>query len=157
MRNLMMGMMMLVGFVGSAYANDAVVEQPPQASGDLQQCEADCDALYVPGGATHGACIEECNVFLNDGTRASTEQPTMLAEGGCYVNDQGEEVCYGEDGSVLGSAATKADTMLAGLSDCKFDCDEYEDGSQSCYDTCDKFFPQASIDAGQPTMLAGSQ
>ncbi|WP_156013202.1 hypothetical protein [Thioalkalivibrio sp. HK1] len=145
---------------------------PPQASGDLQQCEADCDALYVPGGATHGSCMEECHVFVDDGTRASTEQPTMIAgytcdavyccsDTGCWPNKahlEVEEMDEGisEDGSVLGSAATKADTMLAGLSDCKFDCDEYHDGSQSCYDTCDKFFPQASIDAGQPTTMIAS-
>ncbi|WP_156013239.1 hypothetical protein [Thioalkalivibrio sp. HK1] len=120
---------------------------------------------------------QECYIDCMEdvGQQSSAEQSTMPAmiagytcdavyccsDTGCWPNKAHLEVeemdeGIGEDGSALGSAATKADTMLAGLSDCKFDCDEYEDGSQSCYDRCDKFYPQASIDAGQPTTMIAS-
>ncbi|WP_156013180.1 hypothetical protein [Thioalkalivibrio sp. HK1] len=55
------------------------------------------------------------------------------------------------------SVEQESPMMTAGsqLSQCKWQCDEYEDGSQSCYDTCEKFHGgQASIDTEQPTMLA---
>ncbi|WP_156013104.1 hypothetical protein [Thioalkalivibrio sp. HK1] len=56
------------------------------------------------------------------------------------------------------SASAEQPTMLAGsqLNQCKWQCDEYQDGSQACYETCEKHHGgQASIE--QPTMFADTE
>ncbi|MBF2759570.1 MAG: hypothetical protein ISN28_04795 [Ectothiorhodospiraceae bacterium AqS1] len=65
-------------------------------------CTRDCDNDPLNGDnpILHQECLDECK----ENNRASADGKIMLAEGGCYTNDQGEEVCYGEDGTVVGSA-----------------------------------------------------
>ncbi|MBF2761454.1 MAG: hypothetical protein ISN28_14550 [Ectothiorhodospiraceae bacterium AqS1] len=83
----------------------------------LLSCTEECYEVHGPDGYYYDSCIANCH---EESKKASVDslnatQPTvMIAEGGCVVNDQGEEVCHGEDGSVIGSAqGTNATTRFA--------------------------------------------
>ncbi len=100
-------------------------------------------------------CIErqhkppKCQKLSN---QASATPPTMLADGGCYQNDDGSYTCYGEDGSVIQAGSEPATMMASGE---VIHCD-----AGLCY-TCDSSGSCRDIDSGsasaeQRTMMAAS-
>ncbi|MBF2758884.1 MAG: hypothetical protein ISN28_01235 [Ectothiorhodospiraceae bacterium AqS1] len=74
-----------------------------------EQCDIQCS-----GDGIDESDYNECMTNCSENNQSSAPPTIMVAEGGCFVNDQGEETCYGEDGSVIGSAqGTNATTRFA--------------------------------------------
>ncbi len=99
---------------------------------------------------TDGNRMGEPDCYLTTTAGAPIEAPTMLAEGGCYENDDGSVTCYGEDGSVIQANAEQR-TMMASSE--VIHCD-----AGLCY-TCDESGSCRDIDSGsasreQRTMVA---
>ncbi len=110
------------------------------------------DGLYV---CTHKMGTASPYDSCEKVEEASAGGNTMLAEGGCFQNDDGSYTCYGEDGSIIqAGAASLPPTMMA--SGEVIHCD-----AGLCY-TCDSSGSCRDIDSGSAsaktnTMMASGE
>lgn len=102
----LMVLVVIIAIVGVAKADWIEHNTAPQTA-SANSCKIDCRYSHEDD---YDQCMADCEAD----NQASTQPNTMLADGGCYQQDDGSVICYGEDGSVV-QQSNAAMTQFASL------------------------------------------